>query len=168
MYIDKTGTLTTGTFEMTEQRRRVKTASTPRPALGVGALLRWVCAVESKSSHPLAFAIQKNAGAAVRVAARQCVVTNYEQIDGVGVRAMVDNVLVELGNEKLAEKKLWTLSDLKLYGDGYSMGKQKLARRWFGLASTANLAVFESRRFVEAECEDAIAKLQKSSIDVSS
>jgi Cd2+/Zn2+-exporting ATPase len=169
MYIDKTGTLTTGTFEMTEVKLATppsEDASTPRPALGVGALLRWVCAVESKSSHPLAFAIQKNAGAAVRVAARQCVVTNYEQIDGVGVRAMVDNVLVELGNEKLAEKKLWTLSDLKLYETAIRWETEIGATVvWVGINGKLG-GILKAEDSLRPSAKDAIAKLQKSSIDV--
>ena len=169
MYIDKTGTLTTGTFEMTEVKLATppsEDASTPRPALGVGALLRWVCAVESKSSHPLAFAIQKNAGAAVRVAARQCVVTNYEQIDGVGVRAMVDNVLVELGNEKLAEKKLWTLSDLKLYEKAIRWETEIGATVvWVGINGKLG-GILKAEDSLRPSAKDAIAKLQKSSIDV--
>ena len=169
MYIDKTGTLTTGTFEMTEVKLATppsEDASTPRPALGVGALLRWVCAVESKSSHPLAFAIQKNAGAAVRVAARQCVVTDYEQIDGVGVRAMVDNVLVELGNEKLAEKKLWTLSDLKLYETAIRWETEIGATVvWVGINGKLG-GILKAEDSLRPSAKDAIAKLQKSSIDV--
>lgn len=169
MYIDKTGTLTTGTFEMTEVKLATppsEDASTPRPALGVGALLRWVCAVESKSSHPLAFAIQKNAGAAVRVAARQCVVTNYEQLDGVGVRAMVDNVLVELGNEKLAEKKLWTLSDLKLYETAIRWETEIGATVvWVGINGKLG-GILKAEDSLRPSAKDAIAKLQKSSIDV--
>ena len=169
MYIDKTGTLTTATFEMTEVKLATppsEDASTPRPALGVGALLRWVCAVESKSSHPLAFAIQKNAGAAVRVAARQCVVTDYEQIDGVGVRAMVDNVLVELGNEKLAEKKLWTLSDLKLYETAIRWETEIGATVvWVGINGKLG-GILKAEDSLRPSAKDAIAKLQKSSIDV--
>ena len=169
MYIDKTGTLTTGTFEMTEVKLAMppsEDASTPRPALGVGALLRWVCAVESKSSHPLAFAIQKNAGAAVRVAARQCLVTNYEQIDGVGVRAMVDNVLVELGNEKLAEKKLWTLSDLTLYETAIRWETEIGATVvWVGINGKLG-GILKAEDSLRPSAKDAIAKLQKSSINV--
>ncbi|CAL6287109.1 unnamed protein product [Bathycoccus prasinos] len=164
MYIDKTGTLTTGTFEMTEVKLATppsEDASTPRPALGVGYY-----AGCSKSSHPLAFAIQKNAGAAVRVAARQCVVTNYEQIDGVGVRAMVDNVLVELGNEKLAEKKLWTLSDLKLYETAIRWETEIGATVvWVGINGKLG-GILKAEDSLRPSAKDAIAKLQKSSIDV--
>lgn len=169
MFIDKTGTLTSGTFEMTEVKLATPPnddASMPRPALGVGALLRWVCAVESKSSHPLAFAIQKNAGAAVRVAARQCTVTNYEQIDGIGVRAMVDNVLVELGNEKMAEKKLWTLSDLKLYETAIRWETEIGATVvWVGINGKLG-GILKAEDSMRPSAKDAITKLQNSSIDV--
>ena len=168
MFIDKTGTLTTGTFEMTEVKLATpptEDASMPRPALGIGALLRWVCAVESKSSHPLALAIQKNAGAAVRVAARQCVVTNYEQIDGVGVRAMVDNILVELGNEKLAESKGWTLSDLKLYETANRWETEIGATVvWVGINGKLG-GILKAEDSMRPSSKDAMAKLQKLSID---
>ncbi|CAL6287230.1 unnamed protein product [Bathycoccus prasinos] len=151
MYIDKTGTLTTGTFEMTEVKLATppsEDASTPRPALGVGATTLG------------------NAGAAVRVAARQCVVTNYEQIDGVGVRAMVDNVLVELGNEKLAEKKLWTLSDLKLYETAIRWETEIGATVvWVGINGKLG-GILKAEDSLRPSAKDAIAKLQKSSIDV--
>ena len=86
--VDKTGTLTEGRFSLVEARLatpRTRGAA-PRPALGAGALLRWACAIESRASHPVAAAILAGSGAAVRVAAKQCVVTAFETLPGEGPR----------------------------------------------------------------------------------
>ena len=163
IFIDKTGTLTTGTFEMTEVKLATPSdeENVPRPALGVGALLRWVVAVESKSSHPLAFAIQKNAGAAIRVAARQCAVTKYEQVDGQGVRAFVDGVLVELGNEKLAVSKRWTSSDPKLNETAIRWETEIGATVvWVGINGRLG-GILKCEDSMRPSAKDAIAKLQK-------
>ena len=124
VFMDKTGTLTRGAFTLTA----VRLVNPPRngsqhqrPALAVGALLRWVCALESRSSHPLASAILRGAGAAVRVAAQQCRVTDFETIPGQGAVAIVDGKRVEVGNGEFAAEKRWPSRDLDL---------TKLANKW--------------------------------------
>lgn len=72
------------------------------PALGEGALLRWTCAVEKHSSHPIASAILEKAGPNIRVAAERSTVTGYSTIQGEGVTANVDGRYVEVGNSKIA------------------------------------------------------------------
>lgn len=124
VFMDKTGTLTHGAFTLTA----VRLVNPPRngsqhqrPALAVGALLRWVCALESRSSHPLASAILRGAGAAVRVASQQCRVTDFETIPGQGAVAIVDGKRVEVGNGEFAAEKRWPSRDLDL---------TKLATKW--------------------------------------
>ena len=124
VFMDKTGTLTRGAFTLTA----VRLVNPPRngsqhqrPALAVGALLRWVCALESRSSHPLASAILRGAGAAVRVASQQCRVTDFETIPGQGAVAIVDGKRVEVGNGEFAAEKRWPSRDLDL---------TKLATKW--------------------------------------
>lgn len=124
VFMDKTGTLTRGAFTLTA----VRLVNPPRngsqhqrPALAVGALLRWVCALESRSSHPLASAILRGAGAAVRVASQQCRVTDFETIPGQGAGAIVDGKRVEVGNGEFAAEKRWPSRDLDL---------TKLATKW--------------------------------------
>lgn len=124
VFMDKTGTLTRGAFTLTA----VRLVNPPRngsqhqrPALAVGALLRWVCALESRSSHPLASAILRGAGAAVRVASQQCRVTDFETIPGQGAVAIVDGKRVEVGNGEFAAEKRWLSRDLDL---------TKLATKW--------------------------------------
>jgi Cd2+/Zn2+-exporting ATPase len=124
VFMDKTGTLTRGAFTLTA----VRLVNPPRngsqhqrPALAVGALLRWVCALESRSSHPLASAILRGAGAAVRVASQQCRVTDFKTIPGQGAVAIVDGKRVEVGNGEFAAEKRWPSRDLDL---------TKLATKW--------------------------------------
>ena len=112
--VDKTGTLTEGRFAMTEVRLAVPVtdrAAKPRPALGAGALLRWACALESRASHPVAAAVLAGSGAAVRVAAKQCVVSRFEILPGEGARALVDGRCVEVGGPALAERRQWRALD---------------------------------------------------------
>jgi Cu+-exporting ATPase len=83
--LDKTGTVTTGRMSVTAVR----------PAEGVEAdgLLRLAGSVEAASEHPL--------GRAIAEAARQrgslAPATDFHATAGVGVRAWVDGVLVEVG-----------------------------------------------------------------------
>ena len=91
--------------------------------------------------------------------------TNYEQIDGVGVRAMVDNILVELGNEKLAESKGWTLSDLKLYETANRWETEIGATVvWVGINGKLG-GILKAEDSMRPSSKDAMAKLQKLSID---
>ncbi|CAL52108.2 P-type ATPase, phosphorylation site [Ostreococcus tauri] len=124
IFMDKTGTLTRGSFALTSIRlvRAPRNGGDAhRPALGVGSLLRWLCALESRSSHPLANTILRGAGAAVRVAAERCTVDDFETIDGQGARATVDGKCVEVGNGDFAAERDWDESDVEL---------TKTAKRW--------------------------------------
>ena len=124
VFMDKTGTLTRGAFTL----GAVRLVCSPkddteyqRPALAVGALLRWMCALESKSSHPLASAILRGAGAAIRVAAKQCKVEAYDTIPGRGARATIDGRRVEAGNGELAAENGWLARDAEL---------TKISKKW--------------------------------------
>ena len=80
--------------------------------------------------------------------------------------AMVDNVLVELGNEKLAEKKLWTLSDLTLYETAIRWETEIGATVvWVGINGKLG-GILKAEDSLRPSAKDAIAKLQKSSINV--
>lgn len=90
---DKTGTLTKGRPELTD-------------AIGYGhrdsEVLFFAASVEKNSEHPLAEAIVKGAGK------RGVVVTgakDFESFTGKGVRALVGNVEVLLGNRRLMEER---------------------------------------------------------------
>jgi cation transport ATPase len=111
--VDKTGTLTEGRFALVEAKLATPRVSgeTPRPALGAGALLRWACALEARASHPVAAAVLAGSGAAVRIAAKQCRVTDFETLPGEGAAALVDGKLVEIGGPALAARRGWAADD---------------------------------------------------------
>jgi len=94
--LDKTGTLTTGTPEVTDVL--------PVDAKSEAELLQVAAAVERQSQHPLAAAVVRKAEAdAVPI----LVAENVESITGRGIRARVDGRNVEIGN-------------LRLFGEGTS------------------------------------------------
>lgn len=111
--VDKTGTLTEGRFALVEAQLATPrvTGAKARPALGAGALLRWACALEARASHPVAAAVLAGSGAAVRIAAKQCKVVDFETLPGEGARAMVDGKLVEIGGPALAKRRGWVAAD---------------------------------------------------------
>lgn len=136
IFLDKTGTLTSGTFTLTAVRlvrAPRKDTDRHRPALGEGALLRWLCALESRSSHPLAHAILRGSGAAVRVAAERCVVENFETVDGQGARAMIDGKRVEVGNGDFASEREWDEHDHELTKAAKKWEKEGGTVTWVGV-----------------------------------
>ena len=115
--VDKTGTLTEGRFALTEVTLAepvLLEGHAPRPALGAGALLRWVCALESRASHPVAQAVLAGSGAAVRVAAKQCLVTEFAILPGEGATALVDGRIIDVGGPALATRMGWRAADASL------------------------------------------------------
>jgi Cd2+/Zn2+-exporting ATPase len=90
--MDKTGTLTEGVFKVQEVKMQ--------PGFEQSATLRWVNALESNSTHPVATAIRQYVGepdAGVRL-------NSIEEIAGHGLRATLDGKEVLVGNFKLLEK----------------------------------------------------------------
>ena len=78
---------------------------------------------------------------------------------------MVDNILVELGNEMLAESKGWTLSDLKLYETANRWETEIGATVvWVGINGKLG-GILKAEDSMRPSSKDAIAKLQKLSID---
>ena len=92
LVFDKTGTLTQGTFQVTEVR----------PASGVDGdhLLELAALAEGGSNHPIAQSLQ----AAWKGKDTRDRVTEFEEIPGMGVRAVVDGSTVWAGNSRLMEK----------------------------------------------------------------
>ena len=150
VFLDKTGTLTSGTFTLTAVRlvRAPRNGNDRhRPALGEGALLRWLCALESRSSHPLAHAILRGSGAAVRVAAERCVVENFETVDGQGARAMVDGKCVEVGNRDFASERDWDEHDHEL---------TKAAKKWEDEGGTVTWVGVDGVLAGVVRCDDVV------------
>lgn len=165
--VDKTGTLTEGRFSLVEARLatpRTRGAA-PRPALGAGALLRWACAIESRASHPVAAAILAGSGAAVRVAAKQCVVTAFETLPGEGAAARVDGKLVEIGGAALADRRGWRVADPPLADAVDAWERAGATAVWIGVEGEAAGAL-RCEDVVRRDAPAALARLRDSGVEV--
>lgn len=90
---DKTGTLTKGIFKVTE----VKAAS----GTGEKELLEYAAYTESYSNHPIAVSIIKEYGNEID----QSRIESYEEVSGLGIKAVVSGKEILAGNEKLMERE---------------------------------------------------------------
>lgn len=90
--MDKTGTMTEGVFKVQELRMQ--------PGFDEKTVLRWVNALESHSTHPVATAIRQYAGAVDNSLA----FSQTEEIAGHGLRAVLDGSERLVGNFKLMKK----------------------------------------------------------------
>ena len=92
---DKTGTLTTGAL-------RVLLVDAPEP----DKLLRRVAALEQYSNHPIAQSIVAAAGVFPKA-------ENVREIPGQGMEALVEGVLMQVGNHRLLEQNLLPVPDVE-------------------------------------------------------
>ncbi|HEY1536287.1 MAG TPA: copper-translocating P-type ATPase, partial [Polyangiaceae bacterium] len=92
LVVDKTGTLTEGKPQLT--------ALIPSPGIEEHALLRWAASLERLSEHPLAKAI---IDAAAERSIELTTVSEFESVTGQGVRGIVDQQSIALGNRSLLE-----------------------------------------------------------------
>jgi len=90
---DKTGTLTKGTFKVTQ----VVTQN----GFTESELLTLAAKAESHSTHPIALSIRK----AYAQPITDSEVTDYEEIAGQGIRAVVQNQVVIAGNDRLLHRE---------------------------------------------------------------
>lgn len=88
---DKTGTLTKGVFEVTALHHN---------KLEEEKILEYAAYAECASSHPISKSIRSAYGKNID----RSKVENIEEISGCGVTAMVDNMSVAVGNDKLMKK----------------------------------------------------------------
>ena len=103
--LDKTGTITRGTFTVT--------AIEPGKDISADQLLRLAACCEQNSTHPIAASIA--AAAAERGITLQTL-HEVEEIAGHGVRAVVDDSTVLCGNRKLMEQNGISLPELSAAG----------------------------------------------------
>ncbi|MBN9349291.1 MAG: cadmium-translocating P-type ATPase [Chitinophagaceae bacterium] len=89
--MDKTGTLTKGVFEV----QKVIAQN-----IDEKELLKYVAALESKSTHPVATAIVQYAGNIFQ----NLKIENVEEIPGLGMKGKIDGIEVLAGNQKLLDK----------------------------------------------------------------
>ena len=88
---DKTGTITKGSFEVTEVHRNPIEAT---------KLIEYAALAECHSSHPISLSLRKAYGKHIDPKR----VTDLEEISGHGIVAKVDGVDVAIGNEKLMNR----------------------------------------------------------------
>lgn len=86
---DKTGTLTKGVFKVTEI---VETDS-----LGKDKILYYAAIAESHSNHPIAVAIREAYGKEPD----SSILSDVEEIAGLGIKAKIDDKLVVIGNDRI-------------------------------------------------------------------
>ena len=96
---DKTGTLTKGQFSVSEIR--------PVSPFTVSEVLRYSSYAESFSSHPIAKSILKEFGEKPE----QRLISDYEEIAGYGISAVVDNKKILVG-----KKELMTMNGIEVEG----------------------------------------------------
>lgn len=90
---DKTGTLTEGVFDVVKVH--------PEEGFNENDLLYYVACAESGSNHAIAVSIKRACGAGLDMKG----VSEYEELSGRGVKALVDGRTVYAGNTKLMEEE---------------------------------------------------------------
>ena len=165
--VDKTGTLTEGRFTMTQVKLATPRTEgqKPRPALGAGALLRWACALELRASHPVAAAVLAGSGAAVRIAAKQCKVTEFKTLPGEGASARVDGKLVEIGGPALARRRGWGRDDPALAAAAAEWERAGATALWVGVEGDCAGAL-RCEDALRATAPGAVASLRKRGAEV--
>lgn len=101
--MDKTGTLTKGTFHVTEINSSYFSQE---------QLLEYCAYAEFYSNHPISLSIKNAYGKDIDVTR----LSNVKEISGHGVKAKVDDVVVLAGNEKLMKQQNITVSSLTFMG----------------------------------------------------
>jgi Zn2+/Cd2+-exporting ATPase len=90
---DKTGTLTKGVFQVTQ--------IVPHNGFTKEELLSFAAHVEARSHHPIAQSVREAYEGELDLS----VVTNYEEIPGHGIRAMIGDRLVIAGSDRLLHRE---------------------------------------------------------------
>jgi Zn2+/Cd2+-exporting ATPase len=130
--LDKTGTLTIGTPEVTDVL--------PVDAESDAELLQIAAAVERQSQHPLAAAVVRKADAD---ALPTLAADNVESVTGRGIRALVNGRSVEIGNLRLFDRTsaipapVEALAE-RLARSGRSVMIVRSDERWLGLIGLAD------------------------------
>ncbi|PHO08602.1 cadmium-translocating P-type ATPase [Malaciobacter canalis] len=97
---DKTGTLTHGVFEVTNINSKY---------ISKEELLKFAAYAESFSTHPIAKSIVK----AFDKTVDSKLITEHEELSGLGVKAIIDNKEILVGNKKLLDNFKVTYDEIK-------------------------------------------------------
>lgn len=149
LVMDKTGTLTKGVFLV----QQVKTRQ-----LDEKTFLKYVAAVESKSTHPIAMAVMRYAETQLGSEnVLQFEASAVQEISGLGLKAMVNGRTVLAGNVRL----------LKKYNINYDPAVDDIAE---SLVVVALDGIYEGHLVIADELKSdahaAVAALQKSGLEV--
>jgi Cu2+-exporting ATPase/Cu+-exporting ATPase len=143
---DKTGTITTGSPQVTDISTLDKETSADK-------LLRIAASVEKRSEHPLAQAI-------VAAAERQNIgfadITAFEALEGMGVKAMIDDMQVRVRKPDDAEKNISEVNALQSQGKTVVMIELNgLCRGLIALSDT-----------IKEHAKDAVSALHRKGLKV--
>lgn len=136
LFLDKTGTLTEGTFEV---QKIITTNGFSR-----NELLTTAASLEQKSTHPIAEAILNNVNGQTLPEAQ-----NQQEIVGMGLKALVDGNDVLVGNSKLLTKNNITLSD-KQSNTPYTSVYVAVAGKHAGTIQIADRVKDDSKQAIQA------------------
>ena len=92
LFLDKTGTLTKGVFKVTE--------IVTRNGFSSEQLLEWAAKAETHSNHPIAVSIRESYGSKGEQSASE----DYEEIEGGGIRAVVEGRVILAGNDRILHR----------------------------------------------------------------
>ena len=101
---DKTGTLTKGVFKVTK--------ISANASISEAELLKYAAYSESFSNHPIALSIQKAYGKEID----KDQISDYEEISGYGIKAIVNGNTILAGNSKLMRKENIAFEEIKDLG----------------------------------------------------
>nr|AJF37114.1 heavy metal ATPase [Sedum alfredii] len=138
---DKTGTITTGEFLVTEFR-------TLRADLNLKTLLYWVASIESKSSHPMAKAVIDYAQL-YSIKPHPEAVMEFHNYPGEGIHGKLDSQDIYIGNRRIAHRAhSETIPEIE---DNASGGKTRgyvycngTLAGWFSLSDACRSGTFQA------------------------
>ena len=104
-------------------------------------------------------------GAAVRVAAKQCVVEAFETLPGEGASGRVDGKLVEIGGGALAHRRGWRVADPRLANAVDAWERGGATAVWIGVEGEAAGAL-RCEDVVRRDAPAALARLRDAGVEV--
>lgn len=136
--MDKTGTLTKGTFEIT--------AIEPRNGINSGQLLELAAYAEAHSTHPIADSIKEHFGEEIR----EEKITAYNEISGHGIQATIGGKEVLAGNARLMEKFSVDFTEVQEIGTIVYLAVDKVYTGYLLIADT-----------IKEDAKESIADMKK-------
>lgn len=156
--MDKTGTITEGKPKVTDILTNGK--------IDNDRLLQLSASVEKNSEHPLADAIVKEAE---NRGIKLLNISDFEAIHGMGLKAMVDDMLIYMGNKKLLDSKNISLSsnneNQRLEADSQRLSEEGKTPMFFANDKEV-LGIIAVADVVKPTSERAIKEFERMGIEV--